>query len=175
MRKIVVFVIAMLASTAAAACECTRPPLDTVSARRAKHVFVFRLLSSELQTEGSSDPWTTRVIGKIRIVDTLRGTASTRTIRYSTQQCCGVRLDVGKYYAAFASSAAPQLSGDLGTLLELGDVYGPASGDRARIESVLAGKNSLEKAFSEYTLDRLHQVPRPPAPCPSGSKKSHSK
>lgn len=171
MRKIIVFVIAVLASTAAAACQCAGPPLDTVSARRAKHVFVFRLLSSELQTEGSDQPWTTRVIGKIQVVDTLRGTANTKTIRYSTQQCCGVRLDVGKYYAAFASDAGPQLSGDLGNLLELGEMS-PGSGDRARIESVLSGKSSLEKAFSEYTLDRLHQIPRPPEPCPSNNQKS---
>ncbi|WP_408950582.1 hypothetical protein [Lysobacter sp. Hz 25] len=171
MRKIIVFVIAVLASTAAAACQCAGPPLDTVSARRAKHVFVFRLLSSELQTEGSDQPWTTQVIGRIQVVDTLRGTANTKTIRYSTQQCCGVRLDVGKYYAAFASDAGPQLSGDLGNLLELGEMS-PGSGDRARIESVLSGKSSLEKAFSEYTLDRLHQIPRPPKPCPSNNQKS---
>lgn len=172
MRRIIVFVIAMLASTSAAACQCPGPPLDTVSARRAKHVFVFRLLSSELQTQGSDQPWTTRAIGKIQLVDTLRGTTNTKTIRYSTHQCCGVRLDVGKYYAAFASDAGVQLSGDLGNLLELGDMYYPGSGHRARVESVLSGKSSLEDAFSEYARDRLQQIPRPPEPCPSSSRKS---
>jgi hypothetical protein len=173
MRKFIAIVFAIALSGAAHACECAYPPLDTESVREAKNVFIFRLLSSELVRKGSDHPMSSIVVGKIEVVDTIRGTTKAKIIRYSTYQCCGTRLDVGKYYAAFASEVDTQLHGNGGNLLEVGEMYYPKQGSRAKIQAVLSGKRSLEKEFSEYALDRTQQVPRPPAPyCPSKNKRA---
>ncbi len=167
MNKLIAIVALLLTSWPVNACQCVFAPLDTQSVRDAKNVFVFRLLSAELQTAGSDQPLTTTVAGRIQVVDILRGTSNARNIRYSTHQCCGTRLDVGKYYAAFTSEIGSELLGNSGNLIEAGEMYYPSSGVRAKIEAVLSGKKRLESVFSEYALDRTQQVPRPPAPyCP---------
>ena len=173
MKQLIAAVLLLALSGAAYACQCAYPPLDTESVRGAKNVFIFRLLSSELVSKGSDQPLSTTVVGKIEVVDIIRGSAKAKAIRYSTYQCCGTRLDVGKYYAAFVSEVGPQLYGHSGNLLEVGEMYYPKQGSRAKIQAVLSGKRSLEKEFSEYALDRTQQVPRPPAPyCPSKNKRA---
>ena len=173
MYKLITTLIALAFSLPANACECAFPPLDTQSVREAKHVFIFRLLSAELQPKGSDQPLSTMVVGKIQVIDVLRGTTKATNIRFSTHQCCGTRLDVGKYYAAFTSEIGPELLGNSGNLIEVGAMYYPKSGAGAKIVAVLSGKKSLESVFSEYALDRTQQVPRPPAPfCPTKGQPS---
>jgi hypothetical protein len=172
MRRLAAFAFVIALSGIADACECAFSPLSTESVRSAKSVFVFRLLSSELQAKGSDLPISAVVVGKIQVVDVIRGTSKAKTILYSTHQCCGTRLDVGKYYAAFVQADEAQLLGNSGNLIELGEMYYPTRGSRAKIEAMLAGRKSLEKSFSEYSLDRTQQVPRPPAPyCPNDQKR----
>jgi len=173
MRKFIAFFLAIALPGAANACQCAFPLLDTESVRDAKNIFIFRLLSAELQLDGSDQPLTTMVTGRIQVVDTIRGNTTAKTIRYSTHQCCGTRLDVGKYYAAFAPEPDSEFLGNNGNLLEVGETYYPKSGSRTKIESVISGRRSLEEAFSEYALDRTQQIPRPPAPyCPNGNKQA---
>lgn len=167
MNKSVALAVALAFSLPAHACECAFPPLDTQSVREARNVFVFRLLDAKLQADGSEQPLTATIIGNIEIADTIRGTADARRIRYSVHQCCGTRLDVGKYYLALDSDDGPELLGHSGNLIEAGEMYYPGSGTRERIESVLSGEESLENAFSAYALDRTQQISRPPPPyCP---------
>ncbi|NUO75919.1 MAG: hypothetical protein HOQ32_07885 [Lysobacter sp.] len=173
MSKFIAFFLAFALPGIANACQCAFPPLDTESVREAKSIFIFRLLSAELQPTGSNQPLSTMITGKIQVVDTIRGSAEAKTIRYSTHQCCGTRLDVGKYYAAFTPGPSRELLGNSGNLLEVGEMYYPKSGSRAKIESVISGGRTLEKVFSEYALDRTQQIPRPPAPyCPSSEKRA---
>ncbi|NZA26228.1 hypothetical protein H0E84_07495 [Luteimonas sp. SJ-92] len=167
MKKLIMLAVALAFSQPAQACQCAFPPLDTQSVREAKNVFVFRLLDARLQTEGSALPLTATVLGNIEIVDTIRGTADAKRIRYSVHQCCGTRLDVGKYYLALSSDSGPEIHGHSGNLIEAGEMYYPGSGTRERIETVLSGEEGLENAFSAYALDRTQQIPRPPPPnCP---------
>lgn len=166
MKSLIILIVAIIFSTAANACQCAFLPINTQSVREAKNVFIFRLLSAELQNINTADPLSGLVIGKIQVVETLRGSTNAKAIRYSTLYfCCGSRLDVGKYYAAFTSEVGMQLSANFGNLIEIGDMYVPKKDAfRAKIESVLTGNVKLAGAFSEHKLNRTAQIPFPPAP-----------
>ena len=169
MNWLITIALALLGITANA-CTCPFVPLNTESARDAKQVFVFRLVDAALQREGSEQEVTTIVVGTIEVVADLRGTTNAKRIIYSTLWCCGTRLDVGKYYAAFISDNSEQFDAHSGNLLELGGYYAPGSNAGTKLRAVVAGQETLEKAFSEEKRDRTEQIPRPPPPCPRVTK-----
>ena len=166
-RNVVLFIAALLASPAQA-CTCF-PPLNNQSVRVAKNIFVFRFVGSELQSDGA-DAAIALVLGNMIVVENLRGETKATRFTYSTQWCCGIRLDVGKYYAAFvAEDDSAQFSGTNANLLELGDSYNSQT-DGAKLRTIVSGKKKLEAVFDQSQIDRIEQVPRPPPPDPKDKK-----
>jgi hypothetical protein len=111
-------------------------------------------------------PYERTISARIRIVDNLRGISKVATMRYSAHLCCGTRLDLGKYYAAFDADATDDFFGSPGNLMEIGEMYGRESSQAIKLRSVVAGKETLEHAFGEFPSERLMTIPRPPDPCP---------
>lgn len=151
-------------------CSCRNAPLDDAGVRAAGQVFVFRLLSAAAEAQQGDVVTISSITGTIQIVDQLRGEAQVPSISYWTSICCGIRMDVGSYYAAFASGVTGTLEADAGNLLALGDRYTPNGSDHARLADLLAGKQSLDQLFAPAGRDRLLQMPPPPPPCAAAAK-----
>lgn len=159
-----------------AACSCPFTPLNNDEVRDAKQIFVFQLLSAKMDVE-SSDPLTAReVIGQIRIVDTFRGKPRVERIHYSTSICCGSRLDVGQFYVAFISTNEPEFLGNIGNLLNLGELsinqtYNSRAPIRQRLVAIASGQRTLEQEFGEIPNEKMFTLPRPPNPCPGSEQR----
>ena len=162
--RTLLFLLLCFISAPATACECAHGVLDTQAVRAAKDVFVFKVLAAAVVP---SEAYPNRAVAKIEIVDRLRGTANIQTVMYSTSWCCGIRIEVGGVYMAFASAAGPKLEIHQGNLLAMG-AFGYSRDDRIRrdVLAVLAGKRALDDALVEHSHARLPQIPPPPAPCP---------
>lgn len=162
--RTLLFLLLCFISAPIAACECAHGVLDTQAVRAAKDVFVFKVVAAAVVP---SETHPNRAVAKIEIVDRLRGTASVRTVMYSTSWCCGIRIEVGGVYMAFASAVGPKLEVHQGNLLAMG-AFGYSREDRMRrdVLAVLAGKRVLDDALVEDSDARLPQIPPPPAPCP---------
>lgn len=169
LRLVAPILLLVLAPFAAIGCECSYPPLGDRTVRAAKSVFVFQLVSAEIQPADVdvSGPEAQALKARIRIVEHLGGTTASReTMRYDTQRCCGTRLDVGHFYAAFLPSPTAEFHGHAGNLLHLGEYYQAESSEADRLKSVVSGRRTLEAAYGEFPGERQHQIPRPPPPCP---------
>lgn len=159
--------VALLMSVATAAmpapaCECARP-IDESRMREAPQVFVMRLRSVEaLQAAQGGYP----LRGRIEIVERLRGDAQVATIRYSgNPQCCGLRLDPGRYYLVAADTAGAELQVGHTDLLSLGWDYRGDAEASARLRATLAGRAKLDPRWLQRG-ERMQQVAPPPLPCP---------
>ena len=105
MSKLLCILALCLLARGASGCECKHYGLDVAAARNARNVFVFLLRSSEMDPVHKD-----RAIGTIEIVESLRGSGtSIRRIAYSTDSCCGLRMDVGHHYFAFTNESGPDL------------------------------------------------------------------
>jgi hypothetical protein len=164
----------LFTTTQALACSCSFTAVDENTVREAEQVFVFKLVSARSVDDARVEqPWRDAlVVAEIEVVEVLRGGPLHRRMHFSTAQCCGSRLDVGKYYAAFLPADEAEFFGHMGNLIEIG----PGLGVKGRVDdlkSVLAGKRTLAQEFGEYPSDRITTVPRPPAPCPDQTAKTH--
>jgi hypothetical protein len=142
------------------ACVCNDQPLDSTTAQRATQIFVFQLVSAEFE------PSTGEVVGKIRVIESLKGDPHPQEIRYATSLCCGIRLDVGQFYIGFENTDAHTLAANSGNILDLGESYSPMSPTLRSLKDVLAKKKEWSRAFGEFPNERILALPRPPAPCP---------
>ena len=132
---------------------------------RASEIFVFRLVSAVADV-ADSDPISTRqVTGKIQIVDVFRGKPRIEIIRYSTSFCCGLRVDVGQFYAAFISEVGIEFSANTGNLLNLGELYEAGAPTARRLEEVTHGRRTFEQAFGKFPNDKMSTLPAPPPIC----------
>ena len=162
MGKILALIIGLLAVNAAQACSCAYGSLNSDKVRVASHVFVFRLLDARFE-QGAEDPSQNSVIGTIHIVANLRGKTTSREIRYSISNCCGSRMEVGKYYVGFQSSDVAQFKVNAGNTLMLWNGYGREIADK--LAAVLRGEERLDDAFA-YGLEEIN-LEWPPRPrCP---------
>lgn len=153
-------------SAAAQACECARMPLDDQAAKAATEVFVFRLMSAAV--DDSNPDAVQNLVGRIEVVETLRGKPAPRALRYSIFRCCGIRLEVGEYYAGFTTDVGAEFFGDVDNLLPLGESYESGRRRGLRLHDVVAGRVSVDTAFPDPML-RIEQLPRPPPPpCAAG-------
>lgn len=152
-------------SSAAQACTCSVSPPTTYSLRSAKDIFIFRLVSAGLSAEKASDSSDYEIVGKIEVVDRLRGARlKFKEVRFSTNRCCGIRLDVGAYFVAFFDAKGINFFGNIGNIIEIGQGDSLETA-RSTILAVLEGSKNLEDAFPRSQLDRIEQSPVLP-PCP---------
>ena len=172
--KVLIILCAMLFSGLAFACQCAYEPMSDSSVKAAKNIFVFRLISAEIANKASIDGTDSKVIATIQAVDVVRGKAMYKKIYFSNHWCCGSRIDVGHFYAAFTSADGVSFSGNSGNLLHLGNMYDRENGFRKNVSLVLSGKSNIKNAFSNYDMNRLEQVPPPPPPPSSRTKKVRS-
>lgn len=155
--------------SASEACECDFPPLDTAAARNAREIFVFRLLSAEVRDDKDYDRGGNRIVGRIKVITRLRGTArQIREVHFSTSDCCGTRLDVGDYFVAFLPSMNGKFTTNSGNVLSVGREY-PLAQTHDKLSAILAGKTRLEDVFSRAYRDRIEQWPVLPPCVPAGN------
>jgi hypothetical protein len=170
MRNLVAIVMLTLASPAAFACECSYSPLGDSTVLAAKSIFVFQLMSAEVEFGGEVEPAAQAVSARVKLVEHLGGVEDSHELMsYSTLSCCGSRLDVGHFYAAFLTEPAVPFVGHPGNLLHLGEYYRPRSSEALHLKSVVAGQRKLEEAYGKFPGERQHQISRPPTPCPQNT------
>lgn len=158
----------LIVSGATQACTCSVAPLDAEIARSAKSVIVFRIMSAKVSREQVHDAPASDIVGRVKIVDQLRGRKSAiREIRFSTGSCCGSRLDVGSYFVAFISNDGSRFTANIGNVVEVGKEY-PTVQTRTTILDFLDGRKTFEESFSRELRDRSEQSPVL-APCPRNS------
>lgn len=81
------------------ACSVSNRPSFRQSVKDSRHVFVFRLESTVL--ENNRDIYNENIIGKIRIIETLKGgTVPFTEVKFNTNFCVGNRLDTGHYFVS---------------------------------------------------------------------------
>ncbi|WP_305823783.1 hypothetical protein [Massilia brevitalea] len=148
----------------AQACTCEPGLLGTVGIQAAKEVFIFRLVSARALPGRTDDVSGPHIEGEIEIVDRLRGHGSVRKIRFSTASCCGVRLDVGTYFAGFGAAHGPVFKADSGNVVEVG-ARRDVQQARNNIHALLRGERRLDDVFPKSARERTDQQIVPP-PCP---------
>jgi len=99
MRVLLVLTATLLlgAPTTAFACADPHEPPFSRELAHAKSVFIFRLVSLRLSDHA---PDSRAIIGDIEIVRPLQGEAAFRQVAFTDARCGGMRLRVGRYYAA---------------------------------------------------------------------------
>ncbi|MDM5178557.1 hypothetical protein PO883_15265 [Massilia sp. DJPM01] len=149
MIKSVLLAWTLTFSFTAQACTCGFAPLNTEATRHAKNVFIFRLSQAKVNLISGNKRSGAEIIGRIKIIDRLRGVKKLpEQIRFSTDSCCGTRLDVGSYFVAFISDAGSQFVAHKGNVMEVGREYALSrTKTREKILSVLDGKEKLEDFF----------------------------
>jgi len=160
MRRLMVLLLGIIAFGNALACSCAYAPLTSEAARGASNVFVFRLLSARVSGEPGAE---SRVTGRIQVLANVRSRTTARDIVFMTQQCCGIRMEVGKDYVGFLSADARHFSANGGNVLPLWGRFGET--DAGLLEAVLRGHRNVEGAFA-YGSQEIMQVRPPPPPCP---------
>ncbi|SHH12119.1 hypothetical protein [Massilia sp. CF038] len=146
------------------ACSCDVTPLDTVAVRSAPQIVIFRLVSARVAASRDGTGARNDVIGTVQPVESLRGRKSAmREVQFSTEPCCGLRLDVGAYFAAFPDQNQSRFFANNGNLIELGHAAAFQDG-RDRLIKVLEGRQTLNSVFGRSVRDRTEQSPVLP-PC----------
>jgi len=144
----------------AKSCTCEDSPLTTETARQAQHIFIFQLLSAKVGTDRDKE---LTIVGIVKNLDRLRGVGKPpKEIRFSTNKCCGTRLDVGGYFAAFLPNIGESFIAN-NHVIEIGKEY-TVKQSVELIRTILEGHKTLEDAFSREYLDRTEQFPAQP-PC----------
>lgn len=166
-RLLAVWLSLLLPLAAAQACECMDEPLDDAGVAAASDIFVFRLVSASAAEPFRKNGYDASVVGTLQIAAQLRGAAAPQTLRYQTSLCCGLRLNVGDYYAAFLRDVdGDTFGGSIGNLVPLGQGY--SGSVRERVTDLAAGRITLDEAVPARMRDEMATLPpRPPPPCQS--------
>lgn len=161
MLRILLTAALLLTNLSVEACE-TGAPLSTQEARQARHVFVFRVLSTQM---GDTD---FSVTGKVRVIANVRGRTTADEIMYHTGYCGGISLDPGKDYIGFLSSDAKRFRVDVGNTVPL--FFGRFTRREAdNLEALLRGKKEMGEAFA-FNFQTILPPP-PPSPSPERGRK----
>lgn len=149
----------------AEACTCGYLSLDTTAVRNAQQIFVFRVVSAQIEEGVRDDVPHDEIVARIKIISQLRGESKhVSELSFSTQRCCGSRLDVGGYFVAFLPATGKRFAANNGNVVEI-DPF-DLQNKQGKINAVLAGKLRFEDVFSRGDTDRTEQEPVPPPPCP---------
>lgn len=161
-KALFLLLFGLLATSQAMACECPTP-LTSENARKAKNVFVFRLLGTQMDPNTNSD-FDEAATGRIQVVANVRGKTTAKEIAYSTSRfCCGLKLATGAYYIAVLDEDAKRFNASSANLIGLQIGFGRSEADL--LESVLRGKSKLEDAFPSGN-SALGGLCPPPDPMP---------
>lgn len=115
MKTLLLLITLAISQTSYASTYIPPPPFES-ELRRAKNVFIFRLLSTELLASDSEVHRT----GKIEIIENIRGNPKLRRILFHVGfQFGGIHLDVGNYYLAFVDEKGDKFTGNYGNVVEL--------------------------------------------------------
>jgi hypothetical protein len=159
------FLLVAMYCSVVEACTCDFLYLDTAAVRSAQQVFVFRLVSARVEEHTRDGVAHDEIIARIKIVAQIRGVSEhVSELSFSTQRCCGTRLDVGGYFVAFLPQTGNRFAANNGNVVEV-DPF-DLTNAQAKINAVLAGKKRFEDVFSREATDRTEQEPVPPPPCP---------
>ncbi|HEV2606401.1 MAG TPA: hypothetical protein VGT79_00320 [Xanthomonadaceae bacterium] len=171
--KLAIGVFLSLASLQALACSYPTPKAFSESLDKATSVFVFRLRSAELKRKtygsGAYREW---VEGRIQVRETLKGAKPAfTTVTFSTQQCGGLRLDVGHYFviATAQKGRALDLVPSDRSIIDISDYYDETVAERnlqsdlvAPIAGFIKGK-PLPADFPPASIaQRTSSLPYPP-------------
>jgi hypothetical protein len=175
LKHLVAILAIAVAPSAALGCECSYAPIGDSTVRASKSIFVFQLLAAEVQYGEEVAPASQAIAAKVRVIEHLSGQDDRpAAMSYNTLRCCGTRLDVGHFYAAFLSEPGDPFFGHPGNLLHLGEFYEPESSRSSRLKSVVSGELTLEDAYGRFPDERQNQFPPPPPPCPRESSRQRA-
>ena len=159
--KLPAILLIALVAPGVTASECMSP-LSVADSRVARSAFVFQVVSAEYR-RGAESPLGDFALAKLRVVDTLRGGASSH-MSYYLEPRCGPKIAVGSFYAAFLPRISGGFVGSASNLVVIGQTYSPTT-DRRLLKSLLRGR-AAGQALLDSSWARLTQIPPPPAPCP---------
>jgi hypothetical protein len=162
---------------AGAALACAEPPKATFKdiVSTAPTIFTFQVTSAfYVHKPLGGTTYTEYVVGNIRVVDTLKGDASSfKLIRYNFRGCGSTRISVGQLYLAATSQAGPllQLGGMDQAILDLTLDFYHESHKRSPavdvVRNIIGGApvpDDFPREALELPLDVYPPVPPPPAP-----------
>ncbi|MEN1930205.1 hypothetical protein WCE37_14615 [Luteimonas sp. MJ250] len=170
-----IMLLAWVLPLPALACSYPEPAPFKEAIANASSIFIFRLESAEVKRknfeDGSYAEW---IEGRIRVAQTLRGDSSLfKSIRFSTNQCGGVRLDVGHYFLVVTDSGGTEINLspadqsiiDVTTSFDESRLDVSAQTDLLRpIHDFLAGTPLPESFPSPYVVEYTSTIPLPPLP-----------
>jgi len=180
MTRALVLAVSLFASPMARGCTCAWSVLDVESARAAQHVFIFQLMSAEFTSEGDGSVIYEGASGTVRVIESLRGDgAQFRSLTFNTSICCGSRLDVGHYYAAFTSEDGPSFPAGGGSIVNITFEYSESSeyphsehGIVTKLEALLRGDLNFEGVLPGQIGQGVSNVPLPPRPCSTSADRA---
>ena len=155
------------------AVACSYPPRVSFpeALPASQHVFVFQIVSAAVVPAVDS----TRIVAKIRIVESLKGSPRYTHVAYSNRWCGGNRLDVGHFFVIATSQTGSRLELEPAdrNVLDITRAYyerNPTATQRAgllpAIKRALTG-SALPDYFHDRSLEGETQtftVPPPPPP-----------
>ena len=173
--KLAIAIFLCFAPLQASACSYPAPKTFSQSLSEATSVFVFRLKSVELKRKTfSSGAYSEWVEGRIQVRETLKGTKPAfKTVIFSTQQCGGLRLDVGHYFVIVTTQHGRTIDmvPDDRSIIDISDYYDEAFAERnlksdllAPIAGFIRGKPLPPNFPPASVAERTSSLPYPPLP-----------
>jgi hypothetical protein len=110
----------------ATACSYPKPLDFRQSIEKASSVLIFRLEAAELRRSGTESAYSEWIEGRIRVIEALKGDASSfKILKFSSDRCGGLRLDVGHYFlvATNERGATIDFDPDDHSVLDISDYY----------------------------------------------------
>jgi len=166
-RELVVLLV-LLCAGRAWACDCPHSSLSEHSVREASSIVVVRVVSTAINVD-HADAFDSRLAtAGIKESYVLRGKSLDKeSFVYSYSRCCGVRLEVGGYYALFVTDEHPL---EAKSIAYLGDSDWGRIGRRNLESSVSMVRDGVdvERAFRWMgeAISRPNPIsPPPPPPC----------
>jgi len=146
--------------------------LQRQDAAASKVAFVFQVVSAEFRPGRKNDLLDDKVVAKIRVTQSLRGQATASEVSYTTHWCCGPRIAVGGYYAAFLKEDRRSFLAGPGNLVALGPLYEPGESVPDYLRQLLQGKAAAEATLGSSRELLSQMPPPPPPPCPGKVRKN---
>lgn len=176
MIRRVLLVVAIAVAPVADATACADPPKASFReiVTSAPTIFTFQLTSAfQIHKALGDTVYTEYVVGHIKVIDSLKGDASSfKMVRYSFRSCGSIRMSVGQIYIAATSQTGPllQLWGMDQAILDLSrDFYHEETKRSPAIDivkGIIDGEPIPADFPREYLLNPLavYPIPEPPGP-----------
>ena len=138
---------------------------------QATHIFVFRLVSAEVQEHEALSNRLQTVIGRIRWLENLRGDGSQfGEIAFNTDPCGGTRLEIGHYFLAVTNADGYRIEGSYDNLIDITEEYREGENNHAlgwflsALGPAIAGEVLLSDVLHPRFRYNTHTSPPPPPP-----------